>query len=43
VKYRKNGALLYGSAVAPTFPLTVDTSLYSAGASVSGAKVGREE
>ncbi len=29
VKYRKNGTRLYTSAVAPTFPLLVDTSLYS--------------
>jgi hypothetical protein len=43
VKYRKNGALLYGSGVAPSYPLNVDTSLYSSGATVAGAKIGREE
>jgi hypothetical protein len=43
VKYRKNGALLYGSGVAPSYPLNVDTSLYSPGATVAGAKIGREE
>jgi hypothetical protein len=29
VKYRKNGTLLYTSTVAPTYPLLVDTSLYT--------------
>jgi hypothetical protein len=43
VRYRKNGALLYSSTVPPGYPLRVDTSLYSAGAAVTGAKVGREE
>jgi hypothetical protein len=43
VKYRKNGALLYGSTVAPSYPLKVDTSLYSPGATVAGAKIGQEE
>jgi hypothetical protein len=35
VKYRKNGALLYTSAVAPAYPLLVDTSLYTTGATVN--------
>ena len=37
VKYRKNGVLLYTSTLAPIYPLLVDTSLYSATASVQGA------
>ncbi len=43
VKYRKNGALLYESRVTPSYPLNVDTSLYSAGATVAGARIGHEE
>jgi len=43
VKYRRNGTLLYTSEVTPSFPLNVDTSLYSPGATVAGGKVGREE
>jgi hypothetical protein len=43
VKYRKNGVLLYSSTVPPTYPLNVDTSLYSTGATVAGAKIGREQ
>jgi RHS repeat-associated protein len=35
VKYRKNGALLYTSTISPTYPLLVDTSLYSTGATLS--------
>jgi hypothetical protein len=34
VVYRKNGTLLYTSAVAPRLPLLVDTSLYHAAATV---------
>lgn len=37
VKYYKNGTLLYTSAIAPTYPLLVDTSLLSAGATVTDA------
>jgi hypothetical protein len=37
VKYYQNGALFYTSAVAPTYPLLVDTSLLSAGATVTNA------
>ena len=43
VKYRKNGALLYESTATPSYPLNVDTSLYSPGATVAGAKIGNEE
>jgi hypothetical protein len=43
VRYRKNGALVYSSTVPPTYPLNVDTSLYSPGATVAGAIIGREE
>ncbi len=35
VKYRKDGVLLYTSALAPTYPLRVDTSLYAQGASIN--------
>jgi hypothetical protein len=35
VKYRKNGALLYTSTIAPTYPLSVDSSLYSPGATLT--------
>jgi len=39
VKYRKNGALLYTSLVAPTYPLLVDTSLYTQGATIASAVI----
>ncbi|HSE32450.1 MAG TPA: hypothetical protein VLA93_12840, partial [Pyrinomonadaceae bacterium] len=39
VKYRKNGTLLYTSTVTPTYPLLVDTALYSNGATISNAVV----
>jgi RHS repeat-associated protein len=35
VKYRKNGVLLYTSTVAPTYPLLVDSALYSNGATLT--------
>jgi RHS repeat-associated protein len=35
VKYRKNGTLIYTSTVAPTYPLMVDTSLYTNGATIN--------
>ena len=35
VKYRRNGALLYTSLVAPTYPLLVDTALYNQGATLT--------
>ena len=37
VKYRKNGTLLYTSTIAPTYPLLVDTALYSNGSTISNA------
>lgn len=39
VKYYKNGVLFYTSTVAPTYPLLVDTSLLSAGATVTNATI----
>ncbi|MCM2258315.1 MAG: S8 family serine peptidase, partial [Vicinamibacteria bacterium] len=39
VKYRRNGAVFYASAVAPTYPLRVDTSLYTPGSTVTDARV----
>ena len=36
VSYSVNGAVFYTSAVAPTYPLLVDTSLLDLGASLSG-------
>jgi hypothetical protein len=35
VGYYKNGVLFYTSAVSPTYPLLVDTSLRSTGATLS--------
>jgi hypothetical protein len=35
VKYYKNGTLLYTSTVAPTYPLLVDTSLYTTDATIT--------
>jgi hypothetical protein len=37
ITYWRNGALVYTSTVAPTYPLRVDTALYSIGAVVEGA------
>ena len=39
VKYYKNGVVFYTSTVAPTYPLLVDTSLLSAGATVTNATI----
>ena len=39
VTYLKNGSLLYTSTKTPTFPLYVDTSLYSTGATISNVSV----
>lgn len=39
VKYRKNGALLYTSAVTPTYPLLVDAALYTIGATLNNAVI----
>jgi RHS repeat-associated protein len=35
VKYRKNGTLIYTATVAPNYPLMVDTSLYTNGATIN--------
>jgi hypothetical protein len=37
VRYARNGAVFHTSAVAPAYPLVVDASLYSTGATVIGA------
>jgi hypothetical protein len=42
VKYYKNGVLFYTSTVAPVYPLLVDTSLLSAGATVTNAVIAIE-
>jgi subtilisin family serine protease len=39
VKYRKNGTLLYTSALVPVSPLLVDTSLWSPGATLNGVVI----
>jgi hypothetical protein len=39
VKYRKNGALLYTSSVAPTYPLLVDSSFYSNGSTLTNVVI----
>lgn len=39
VLYKRNGVTIYTSAIAPTYPLFVDMSLYSTGAVVSGVKI----
>jgi hypothetical protein len=39
VKYRKNGTLLYTSTVAPTFPLLVDTSLFTPASTITNAVI----
>jgi hypothetical protein len=40
VKYRKNGALLYTSTIAPVYPLRVDTTLWSPGATIGNVTIG---
>ena len=40
VKYRKNGVVFYTSTVSPTYPLAVDTSLYTPGATLSEVRLG---
>ena len=37
VKYSKNGTIFYTSTVAPSYPLLVDTSLYSNGTTLTNA------
>ena len=39
VKYRKNGTLLYTSTVSPTYPLLVDTALYTNGSTISNVVI----
>jgi hypothetical protein len=39
VKYHRNGTLLYTSAVLPTYPLLVDTALYTKGAGLSAVAI----
>jgi len=39
VKYKKNGVVFYTSSVTPTYPLLVDTSLYSTGATLTNVVV----
>jgi RHS repeat-associated protein len=39
VTYRRNGALLYTSTVSPQYPLIVDTSLYTNGATINDVVV----
>jgi len=39
VKYRKNGTLFYTSSVAPVYPLLLDTSLHSNGATITNAVI----
>ncbi len=42
VTYSVNGVLLYSSSTPPTYPLVTDTSLYSANATVTAARMGGE-
>jgi alpha-tubulin suppressor-like RCC1 family protein len=42
VRYRKNGALLYESSVAPSYPLLVDSSLETPAATLRGAVLSGE-
>jgi len=37
VKYKKNGTVFYTSTATPTYPLLVDTSLYTTGATINSA------
>jgi Bacterial Ig domain/Purple acid Phosphatase, N-terminal domain len=39
IKYYKNGTLWYTSVIAPVYPLLVDTSLWSGGATITNAKI----
>jgi trehalose utilization protein len=39
VRYRKNGQVFYASVTPPTYPLVLDTSLYSLGATITDAFV----
>ena len=39
VKYKKNGATFYTSTLTPTYPLLVDSSLYTQGATLRSAQI----
>jgi PKD repeat protein len=39
VRYRRNGALIYQSTLSPTFPLVLDTAIYSGGATITNAVI----
>src|SRR5207247_6391684 len=39
VRYRKNGVVFYTSALAPKFPLLVDTALNTTGATLTNVKI----
>ncbi|MCU1267676.1 MAG: hypothetical protein JWM21_3994, partial [Acidobacteria bacterium] len=39
VKYSKNGTVFYSHTVTPTYPLLVDTSLYSSGNTLSNVVI----
>lgn len=39
VKYYKNSTLVYTSAVAPTYPIGLDTTMNTVGSTVSAAKI----
>jgi hypothetical protein len=39
VKYHRNGTLLYSSTVLPTYPLLVDTALYTKGAALASVAI----
>jgi YD repeat-containing protein len=40
VKYKRNGAVFYTSTIAPTYPLLVDTSFYTNGATLTNVVIG---
>jgi RHS repeat-associated protein len=40
VKYRKNGTLLYTSALTPNYPLLIDSTIYPQGGSIANAVIG---
>jgi hypothetical protein len=40
VRYRRNGTLLYTSTTPPSYPLLVDTALYTQGATLNNAVLG---
>ena len=39
VKYRRNGVLFYSSLIAPAYPLVVDTTLFTVGATLTDVRV----